>query len=212
MCARPKCVGDRVVKFVSVLIFLCANVCCAQGTIRSQPSSQVAAPQVVTPPQVAQAAASQVVAPRVTLKGLVDIDWRSVQVIEVLDGDTFAIDLPQLPPLFGERLSVRLRGIETASLYGRAPCEKQMAVRAKQELERMLERADYVVALIEPERGKFFRIVSSVEVAGRDVVSHLLEKNLGVEYYGGTKPRVNWCHLSTAAFEPSFVGSTNASL
>lgn len=123
------------------------------------------------------------------------VDWSQVQVLEVLDGDTFAIDVPQLPPLFGERLSVRLRGIETASLHGRAPCEKKMALRAKQELEDLIERGDYWVWLTDPERGKFFRIISGVEADGVDVIEHLLDNNLGVEYHGGTKPKINWCEL-----------------
>ena len=42
------------------------------------------------------------------------------------------------------------------------------------------------------DRGKYFRIVATVEADGQDVSDFLIQEGLAVPYDGGTKGK-NWC-------------------
>ena len=39
-------------------------------------------------------------------------------IVEVYDGDTFKINLPQQVPIFGDELSIRLAGVDTPEMKG----------------------------------------------------------------------------------------------
>ncbi len=48
------------------------------------------------------------------------------------------------------------------------------------------------ITLKNVERGKYFRIVATVEADGQDVSDLLIQEGLAVPYEGGTKGK-NWC-------------------
>jgi len=54
-----------------------------------------------------------------------------------------------------------------------------------------LEHA-HAITLKNVERGKYFRIVATVEADGQDVADLLIQEGLAVVYDGGTKVK-DWC-------------------
>ena len=119
--------------------------------------------------------------------GAVRID----EVTSVYDGDTFRATVKAWHPLIGERIGIRISGIDTPEMRGKCEAEKALARRAKQFTVAML-RAAKVIELRHMKRGKYFRIVADVYADGRSVGASLVEKGLAVPYDGGTKTK-EWC-------------------
>jgi len=110
------------------------------------------------------------------------------------DGDTITVDIPDVHPLLGKDVSIRVRDIDTAERRGKAPCEQEKAVMAKKEVQLILENA-HLITLKNFSRGKYFRIVADVYADNKNVKDILIEKRLAVYYDGGTKDVVDWCKL-----------------
>ena len=110
------------------------------------------------------------------------------QVVEVYDGDTFKIDLPGLHPLFGDNLSIRVKGIDTPEIRGTTDEIKALAERARELTANTLKGAE-MIELRNPERGKYFRIVAEVWVDGKALAGMLKDKGLAKDYDGeGERP------------------------
>lgn len=115
----------------------------------------------------------------------------SVEVVRVIDGDTFAVEVPDLPkPL--NSISIRIRGIDTPESF-RPKCykEKLKGNAAKQFLSHTINHQ--VVLLKNYDWDKYGgRIVADVFYDGRNVGQMLLNSGLAVRYSGkGTKK--DWC-------------------
>jgi endonuclease YncB( thermonuclease family) len=123
-----------------------------------------------------------------TPSGLLEI--KPEQVVEVYDGDTFKIDLPEVHPLFGKRLPIRLKGIDTPEMRGTSEEIKVLAEQARELTERALKSAK-AIELRNPERGKYFRIVAEVWVDGKPLAELLKEEGLAKDYDGEGK-RPEW--------------------
>lgn len=117
------------------------------------------------------------------------VTFDNVQLVGIIDGDTIKVTLPGIHPLFGERLSVRIRGIDTPEIRGKCEVEKTKAKKARDYLRKLLKGA--VIQLIDVERGKYFRIVATVKANGLDVAAALIQRGLGRPYDGGK--RLTWC-------------------
>ena len=113
------------------------------------------------------------------------------QVTSIYDGDTFRATIQGWPALIGEKMSIRLNGIDTPEMRGKCPKEKQLARQAKQHTVALL-RAAKVVELKNMQRGKYFRIVADVYVDNVSLTQSLINANFGVPYFGKTKAK-NWC-------------------
>ena len=110
------------------------------------------------------------------------------QVVDVYDGDTFKIDLPSMHPLFGDDLSIRLFGVDTPEMRGTTDEVKALAVQAQQLTEKALKGAGKI-ELRNPQRGKYFRIVSEVWIDGESLADMLKAKGLAKDYDGeGARP------------------------
>ena len=117
--------------------------------------------------------------------------FENVEVVDCYDGDTCTVNLPGLPPVFGHHLPVRLAGIDTPEIKGKCPQERELAIRARELVRRMIREAARV-DLADPRRDKYFRLGAQVIADGRDVSGRLLEEGLAVIYAGGHKVK-NWC-------------------
>lgn len=114
-------------------------------------------------------------------------DW---PVTRVYDGDTFFVELPDLPPEL-RSIGVRIRGIDAPEAGSRAKCdsERRLAVRAKARLTDLL-RGD--VAYRDLGWDKYGgRILATVLVDGRDIAAILIGEGLARPYDGGR--RAGWC-------------------
>ncbi len=116
------------------------------------------------------------------------------------DGDTCTISIPSLPSLFGEKLPMRLVGIDTPEINGSCEVERQLAIKAKQFLLTRLQSGGRVE--IQPvARDKYFRILALISVDGQDLADELVAAGLAVSYNGGTKP--SWCVSENQPTPPS---------
>ncbi len=118
--------------------------------------------------------------------------FNCVQVVEVYDGDSFFIDIPDAHPFFGRRMGVRVDGIDTPEMRSASECERRKGREAKEALEDLLYGAERV-DIVNLRKDKYFRILGTVLADGRSVVDELIRRRLGYPYHGEKKPKRNWC-------------------
>ena len=109
----------------------------------------------------------------------------NVEMVRNYDGDTFVVNLKDLPPVFGYNVSVRIRGIDTAEIKGRRLCEKYDAIEARDELSKLL--LSKKLDLVDCSRDKYFRLLCDVKSSGVDVKMFMLNHKYAVSYDGETK-------------------------
>ena len=107
-------------------------------------------------------------------------------IIKFRDGDTFVINIENVPDVFGKEIAVRIRGIDTPELNDKREEIKSIAIKAKEELEKLLSNAKNIT-LYNLGRDKYFRLLASVKVDNVDVAEYMIKKGLAKEYDGGKK-------------------------
>ena len=123
-------------------------------------------------------------------------EFSVVEYIAATDGDTFTVNLPNArSDVFGKRVPVRIRHIDTAEMKGNGNCEKTMAQKAKALTDSILSSAKKI-DLENPGRDKYWRILADVRTDGVLVSDVLLSRHLAVPYEGETKVKVNWCQMA----------------
>ncbi|MBT5716226.1 MAG: thermonuclease family protein [Opitutae bacterium] len=118
-------------------------------------------------------------------------DYNNAIYIRNYDGDTITFNLPKLHPIIGEKISIRVNGIDTPEIRGKCEKEKYDAKQAKEMVADILKDAEQIV-LKNMERGKYFRIAADVIVDGEDLGDMLVEAGMAIRYDGGKKNK-NWC-------------------
>ena len=113
------------------------------------------------------------------------------EVTSIYDGDTFRANIRGYPSIVGERIPIRINGIDTPEMRGKCTKEKTLAREAKQFTVSKLRGAK-VIELRNMQRGKYFRIVADVFVDNKSLADELIKNNFAVRYDGGTKTK-NWC-------------------
>lgn len=121
-----------------------------------------------------------------------ETSFQCVKVVEIYDGDTIFIDLPDQHPLFGKRMGVRIVGIDTPELKTKDACEKKRGQEAKAVLADLLGKAKRV-DIVNVEKDKFFRILGTVLADGHSVSNDLIQRRLAYPYHGERKIKRNWC-------------------
>ena len=119
-------------------------------------------------------------------------EFQCVRYIKNYDGDTITFKIPEVHPLFGDNISVRVKGIDTAEIRTKDKCEKEKGRNARKMVEALLKRAKRI-DLKNIERGKYFRVVADVIADGKNVADVLLKNNLARRYDGGKKSTASWC-------------------
>ncbi|WP_230425639.1 thermonuclease family protein [Spartinivicinus ruber] len=112
------------------------------------------------------------------------------KVTSIYDGDTFRVNIKGWPKIIGERVSIRVKGVDTPELKGQCEKEKQLARKAKQHTVSLLRSAKKI-ELRNIQRGKYFRILANVYVDGKSLTNSLIKAKLARPYHGGT--RKGWC-------------------
>lgn len=118
-------------------------------------------------------------------------DIIGVRYVRCSDGDSCTVTIDHLPDVFGDRITVRLRGIDAPEKQGRCPRELGLAEQARVKLSSLLQSAT-VLALTDVHRDKYFRLNATIIADGLDVGALLLEQGYAVPYTG-KGPRHNWC-------------------
>ena len=106
------------------------------------------------------------------------------------DGDTCTISIPGLPSVFGDKLGLRLVGIDTPEMKGKCPEERALAKQAKTFLNTHFEAAqDITIEFV--ARDKYFRVLALIVADGLDLADALVEAGLARSYQGEAKQ--SWC-------------------
>ena len=113
------------------------------------------------------------------------------KVTSIYDGDSFRANMEGYPAIVGNRMAIRIKGIDTPEIRGKCELEKVLARKAKQQTVMMLRGAKKI-ELKNISRGKYFRIVADVFVDDVILSQILLDSKLAVTYDGGTKTK-DWC-------------------
>lgn len=123
--------------------------------------------------------------------------FRCVEVASIYDGDSIKVNINNLHPFFGEEMRVRVSDIDTAERYGKKPCEREMAILARNFIHHRISLAKDVssIELRKIQKDKYFRINAQLWVNGRSIGNAMIAENLAVPYYGDTKPNTDWCEL-----------------
>jgi micrococcal nuclease len=111
-------------------------------------------------------------------------------IVSVYDGDTFRVNLPNLPSVFSDAMPIRLAGIDAAEMADTEGEVLEYAQKAQAFTERALMNAGRI-ELRNVQRGKYFRIVADVIVDGESLSQLLLKEEL-VKEYNGTGARADW--------------------
>lgn len=125
--------------------------------------------------------------------------FENVQFVSCYDGDTCFFNIPGVHPLIGERIGVRIRGIDTPEIRGKCPEEKTSAKAARDFLNGFLRGSDNIkikspvmVKLDDVQRGKYFRIIADIVAEGKSISELMTKHGYAVSYNGKGKKR-DWC-------------------
>jgi endonuclease YncB( thermonuclease family) len=122
--------------------------------------------------------------------------FRCVKYLKNYDADTITVHIHDVHPLLGDKISVRVLGVDTPEVKGHLPCEKEAARAAKRLVESLLKQAKRI-DLNEAARDKYFRILADVNIDGKSLSAILLKNGLGYPYQGKTKEKINWCKFGS---------------
>jgi endonuclease YncB( thermonuclease family) len=111
------------------------------------------------------------------------------RIIKVIDGDTFRVDINELSDIIGKNIRIRILGIDAPEINGKCAFEKELAIKARDFVQILLDNADSVI-LKNLDRGNFFRLLAEVIVDGKNLGELLVAKDLAVRYQG---KKSSWC-------------------
>jgi endonuclease YncB( thermonuclease family) len=118
-------------------------------------------------------------------------DIEDVEFVRNYDGDTITVNIKGYPDLIGNKIPIRVRGVDTPEIRGSCEIEKEWAKMSKDFVNEELTKATKI-DIISPDRGKYFRIVGDVIYDGKSLGKELLSGGDAVPYDGGTKVN-EWC-------------------
>jgi endonuclease YncB( thermonuclease family) len=110
------------------------------------------------------------------------------EVTSIYDGDTFRCNIAGYPEIIGERIGIRVAGVDTPEMRDNRPHIKKLAQKAKQFAVARL-RSGERIELRNMKRGKYFRIVAEVYIGGKDLGQELIAAGLAQPYDGGRKSK-----------------------
>lgn len=113
-------------------------------------------------------------------------DLHFFKIVNVYDGDTFKVNIDNVPDVFGKEISIRIKGIDCPEIKSHDAYEKEIAYKAKVMTEAHLKAAKKI-ELKNVERDKYFRVLADVYVDGVLLADELLKCGLARTYFGEKK-------------------------
>ena len=95
-------------------------------------------------------------------------DYEGAIYVRNYDGDTITFNLPNLHPIIGKKIRVRLNGIDTPEIKGKCDKEKYDAEQAREMVADIRKDAEKIT-LKNMQRDNYFRIASDVIVDGESL-------------------------------------------
>jgi micrococcal nuclease len=111
----------------------------------------------------------------------------NITLVNVHDGDTFTVNIKDYPPIIGEKIPIRINGIDCPELHDKNYKVRALAIKAKNFTERQLKYKN--ITLKNMKRDKYFRILADVYVNNQNLANLLLQEKLAKPYFGKTKPK-----------------------
>lgn len=113
-------------------------------------------------------------------------------IIRVIDGDTVEFHADFLPSPLEKKLALRIEGVDTPEKRGACDKEKELAEKASQFTQRMIDNAkDIKIRIV--DWGKFGgRVIGDVLIDGKSLSKELIRNGHAVPYDGGKKIK-DWC-------------------
>jgi endonuclease YncB( thermonuclease family) len=108
--------------------------------------------------------------------------------VRTIDGDTFVCNISNWPDIIGQRISVRLAGIDTPEKHDKHEAVRKLSRKAAEYTRTRLENAK-TIELRNVRRGKYFRLLADVYVDGDNLSEELIKHGYAKPYNGGRKPQ-----------------------
>ena len=118
--------------------------------------------------------------------------FRCVEYIKSRDGDTANFNIPNVHPLIGKNIGIRVLGVDTPETDGKSKCEKKKGEEVKKLVHGFLKSAKRI-DLENVGRGSFFRIIADIHFDGKSLTQYLLKNGLAYPYKKGKSPERDWC-------------------
>lgn len=109
-----------------------------------------------------------------------------VEINYVYDGDTIFVNISNWPDIVGDKIGIRVRGIDCPELHDSRKDQRNEAAKAKEFVVQKIKNADSI-KIKNLSRDKYFRILADFYIDDQNLSSLLLEKKLAKPYNGGTK-------------------------
>ncbi len=113
------------------------------------------------------------------------------KVVKIVDGDTFTIKVDFLPEELGDRINIRILGIDTPEMRGRCIDEVMKAKEAKNYLAKIVKDNDYRVII--KGRDKYFRLIGDLKIGDKYVSKMMIDGGYAVSYNGKIHKQ-SWCN------------------
>jgi micrococcal nuclease len=115
------------------------------------------------------------------------------KVLRVLDGDTVEISAPFLPKELKQSLLLRMEGIDTPEIGGKAKCvqENKLAQQAKELVQNELSKAKQVNVVLVKWDKYGGRVIGKIFVDGKNLSDIMIASRLAYAYDG--KKKQSWC-------------------
>jgi len=118
-------------------------------------------------------------------------DFHFVRYLKTTSAASFLADIPGAHPLIGQKIEIKIKGIEVPSINGTCEKERVSAKKGMELLQFILKRGRDI-SLHNVERGRRFRLSAVVLVNGKDIREILTAKGLAVRNVNRKKNH-NWC-------------------
>lgn len=126
--------------------------------------------------------------------------FNCVEYVKNYDADTITFNIPGVHSIIGEKINIRVSGVDTPEIRTKNSCEKKLAKFAKKEVEKVLKGAKRI-DLANIKRGKYFRIVADVIIDGKSLTEFLIKSKYAYIYDGGKKKSQDWCKRLPASLK-----------
>lgn len=114
--------------------------------------------------------------------------FKCVEYLKNYDGDTATFNVPDIHPIIGANIRVRILGIDAPEMTSKHRCTKRRALDAKLFVKRILSSAKRI-DLVNIKRDKYFRLLADVLVDEQSLGPMILATGLAKNYISGAKPK-----------------------
>lgn len=170
--------SDTIIDFVIVILFIIGIVIFCSTPEERSPYSLFANKEIVNDEEE-------------VLDLLAVKDYGEVEVTKIVrihDGDTFSISVEDWPPIIGDNILIRVKGIDAPEISSKVSKVKKLAQIAKNRLSTYINNGNKVY-LKNMARDKYFRINADLIVDDINIGDQLVAEGLAKTYDGGKKAR-----------------------